>query len=177
MQAAPTYEFDAFAAAVASLHARAGRWSLSADDIQQAALELWGSAPQREPGACSQMMLLMRARSRSVDALRTAARRSTAPLEASYCVVARDQVAGCDEHCHAIDAARWADRVETQLPPEHAVGWRAWRLRVEVGLDSSEIAEHLGNSPKAMRQRVSRCARWVREHVPAESPTALSRVS
>lgn len=176
MQTSPqAFESEAFEVAVAALHARAWRWSLSADNIQQAALELWGHEGRQEPTSRSRTMLLIRARSRSVDDLRMRARRAIVPLEVIDSLgEAHGEGAGSDDHCDAIDAARWAALVQARIPTEHEVGWRAWRMRVELGLDNSQIAQQLAMSPDALRQRLSRCARWIQKHVPADPPIRLA---
>lgn len=156
--------------AVQLTHAEADRQ----DALQRAVEELLAAVP-RNPAYCcdaegapsmeaAKGLLLARSRSRGVDELRRGARRRTANLEDRMDLASPEWTGpGSDEQVNALALREWRRAVEETLPAGHCEGWRALLLKWELGLESPEIAEVLGISPAAARQRMSRCVRFLRE--------------
>ena len=165
--------------AVASLAGRAASDSwVSEDAFQQAALEIWmklessphhccpkGSATPTVEAAAK--LVWQRAIDRTKDQHR---RRTTLSLDApaedggtlgDVLPGARDDL---EERLNALDGAAWRAEIERLLPARHAPGWQALRLKAQFGLEASEIADATGVSSGVVRQRMSRCAAWLRTH-------------
>jgi DNA-directed RNA polymerase specialized sigma24 family protein len=173
-----TRQRAALETAAAQLSGEVGPLSFSEDALQNAVLELLGQLPQRPDYCCeverarpsveaARGILKARARSRRIDEYRRDRRRAALPLDVLEPTTAAvsDQVLE-ERVIDRLGAREWRRTVEASLPNQHRDGWMAWRLKTEEGLDASQIAASLAISPAAVRQRLSRCAAWVRVNVP-----------
>jgi DNA-directed RNA polymerase specialized sigma24 family protein len=168
----------ALAVATQQLASQTGPRSFSDDALQTAALELLGSLPHRPQYCCgdeamapsvdaARRILYTRARSRGIDEHRAQRRYPLVTLDAL-------EPAGDLPPAHALDeelidrleASEWRRTVEASLPSSHRDGWAAWVLKTELGLDAPQIASALSINPATVRQRLHRCAAWIRLNVP-----------
>jgi DNA-directed RNA polymerase specialized sigma24 family protein len=160
--------------ATQELASQTGPRSFPDDALQTAALELLSSLPHRPEYCCgghamapsvdaARKILYARARSRRIDEYRAERRHPLIALEAADLPPAR---ALDEDLVDRLEASEWRRAVEASLPSSHRDGWVAWVLKVELGLDSPQIASALSINPATVRQRLSRCAAWIRVNVP-----------
>ncbi|MDX6668877.1 MAG: hypothetical protein QOK04_2257 [Solirubrobacteraceae bacterium] len=164
--------------ATQQLASQTGPRSFSEDALQTAALELLSSLPHRPEYCCgdeamapsveaARRILYARARSRRIDEHRAERRHPLLALEALEPAGDLPPARALDDElADRLDACDWRRTVEASLPSSHRDGWDAWLLKVELGLDAPQIASALSINPAAVRQRLSRCAAWIRLNVP-----------
>lgn len=168
----------ALEAAAQQLARQTGPRSFSEDALQTAAAELLASLPQRPEYCCghaaatpsvdaARKILYARARSRRIDEYRSERRHPLLALDALEPIGDSSETRNLDDDLvDRLEASAWHRTVEEALPTRHREGWAAWRMKVELGLDAPEIASALAINPATVRQRLSRCAAWLRDNVP-----------
>ena len=168
---------EALAAATRQLAPHANQTSFSDDALQTAALELLASLPDKPEYCCppcgpptvdaARGLLYARARSRRIDEHRAAQRAPIVPLEElDATATPSDSRWISDELIDSFAAREWRRSVDAVIPDNHRDGWLAWQVKSGLGLDAPQMADGLRMSPAAVRQRLSRCAAWVRVNAP-----------
>jgi len=133
------------------------------DVLQQVLLEAWQRGARFDPTRASVLTWLMTiARSRAIDAMR---RRVPEPYDPSVTTALLDRGAAGADPADAV-AERWQlTYLLSTLPAGHA---DLLRMRFQLGMSQSEIAEQTGIALGTVKTRMVRALEQLRELVEAE---------
>ena len=132
--------------------------SAAEDVLQQVLLEAWQRGARFDPKRASVLTWLMTiARSRAIDAMR---RRVPEPRDPSVTMALLDRSAAGADPADAV-AAQWqVTYLLSTLPASHA---DLLRMRFQLGMSQSEIAEHTGIALGTVKTRMVKALEQLRE--------------
>ena len=131
---------------------------MAEDVMQQVLLEAWQRGPSYDPGRASLLTWLMTiARSRGIDAMR---RRVPEPHDPALATALLDRNDRAEDHAEQLAASWQLAHLLGALPPEQS---RLLRMRFQLALSQSEIAERTGIPLGTVKSRMASALERLRE--------------